>query len=66
MMTMNSHSSKLLYNTAIVNKLSELVKQNPDMRFTQLLWAAGIIESTTDSSGNTKVVDNFYEESELT
>lgn len=61
-----SLSNRLLYNRAIIDKLSELVQQNPHLRFTQLLWVTGIIESETDSDGNTKVVDNFYEESERT
>ena len=35
--------------------------EHPEMRFHQLLWAAGLMERRDD-----KVVDKFYEESEDT
>lgn len=47
-----------LYNTAIVNKLQELIKKHPDLRFHQILWATGLI---IEQSG--KIVDKYYEES---
>lgn len=61
-----SHSNRLLYNRAIINKLKDLVEQYPDLRFGQLLWNAGIIELDNNSDDNAEVLDNFNEESEVT
>ena len=65
-MTTNSHSNRLLYNRAIVNKLSELVEKHPDLRFCQLLVGVDIIKLKENSDGNTEIIDNFNEESEVT
>lgn len=54
-------NARLMYNTAIINKLAELVKLNPQLRFHQLLWAAGLTEKNDD-----EIIDKFYEESEQT
>lgn len=43
-------------NKKIVSKISEFIERCPDMRFIQLLWALGIVNSE----------DRFYEESEIT
>lgn len=59
--------SRLLYNTAIVNKLAELVKNNPDWRFGQIIFNSGVINSSsTDSDGKPIIDDPFYEESRST
>ena len=60
--------SRLLYNKAIIDKLSELVDKFPEQRFGQLLVNSGIIQYKTDISvdGQLEVMDPFYEESELT
>ena len=50
-----------MYNKAIIFKLTNLMAEHPEMRFHQLLWAAGLMERRDD-----KVVDKFYEESEDT
>ena len=33
-----------LYNQSIIDKLSELVKKYPELRFGQILWNCGILE----------------------
>jgi hypothetical protein len=43
---------------AIIHSLEVLARKHPDMRFHQLLWAAGLIEKRSD-----EIVDKFYEES---
>lgn len=60
--------SRLLYNKAIINKLSELIDKFPEQRFGQLLVNSDIIQYEPDISvdGQRKVIDPFYEESELT
>ena len=60
--------SRLLYNKAIIDKLSELIDKFPEQRFGQLLVNSGIIQYKTDISvdGQLEVMDPFYEESELT
>lgn len=40
--------TRLLYNRAIVDKLKELVENNPELRFGQILWDCGILESIKD------------------
>lgn len=49
--------SRLLYNQAIIDKLQELIKKYPDLRFGQLLLNCDAILINRDP---------FYEESELT
>lgn len=49
---------RYLNNMAIIHSLEVLARRHPDMRFHQLLWAAGLIEKRSD-----KIVDKFYEES---
>ncbi len=60
--------SRLLYNKAIINKLSELIDKFPEQRFGQLLVNSDIIQYEPDISvdGQREVIDPFYEESELT
>ena len=60
--------SRLLYNKAIIDKLSELIYKFPEQRFGQLLVNSGIIQYEPDISvdGQREVMDPFYEESELT
>ena len=60
--------SRLLYNKAIIDKLSELINKFPEQRFGQLLVNSAIIQYKTDISvdGQLEVIDPFYEESELT
>ena len=50
------------HNVSIIEKLSEYIKTNPDLRFHQILWNLGIIE--TDNKG--EILDKYYEESEVT
>ena len=54
-------TQRLMYNKAIIFKLTNLMAEHPEMRFHQLLWAACLMERRDD-----KVVDKFYEESEDT
>ena len=49
-------SNRLKTNEKIVEKISEMVKRCPELRFTQLLWALGFYDGQ----------DNFYEEPEQT
>ena len=60
--------SRLLYNKAIINKLSELIDKFPEQRFGQLLVNSDIIQYEPNISvdGQLEVIDPFYEESELT
>lgn len=60
--------SRLLYNKAIINKLSELIDKFPEQRFGQLLVISDIIQYEPNISvdGQREVIDPFYEESELT
>ena len=60
--------SILLYNKAIIDKLSELIDKFPEQRFGQLLVNSDIIQYEPDTSvnGQREVIDPFYEESELT
>ena len=60
--------SRLLYNKAIIDKLSELIDKFPEQRFGQLLVNSDIIQYKTNISvdGQLEVIDPFYEESELT
>lgn len=59
--------SRLLYNKAIIDKLSELIDKFPEQRFGQLLVNSDIIQYEPDISvdGQREVIDPFYEESEL-
>ena len=60
--------SRLLYNKAIIDKLSELIDKFPEQRFGQLLVNSDIIQYKPDISVDEQreVIDPFYEESELT
>ncbi len=63
--------SRKLYNTAIVEKLKELVNKYPDMRFGQLLVNCDIIRYEKEvlcdgQRENILTVDPFNEESEIT
>ena len=57
--------SRLLYNQAIVNKLQELVKKHPDLRFGQILVNAEIIK-VVPSDKQLLAEDPLYEEPEIT
>ena len=50
------------YNLAILNKLEEFLKEHPDFRFIQALWALDII----DRDENNLIIDRFYEEPDKT
>ena len=56
--------NRKLYNTAIVEKLKELVNKYPDLRFGQILVEAEIIRYYNDPSWAVK--DPYYEEPEVT
>ena len=58
--------SRKLYNTAIVEKLKELVNKYPDLRFGQILVNADIIQIIPNESGIPIAQDPFYEEPEIT
>lgn len=63
--------SRLLYNKAIIDKLSELIDKFPEQRFGQLLVNSGIIqhESNVLVDGQREdilTIDPFYEEPKLT
>jgi len=58
--------SRLLYNKAIIDKLSELVDKFPEQRFGQLLVNSDIIHYESDEREDVLIIDPFYEESELT
>lgn len=58
--------SRKLYNTAIVEKLKELVNKHPDLRFGQILINADIIQVVPNEFGVPIVDDPFYEEPEIT
>lgn len=57
--------SRKLYNTAIVNKLVELVNKHPDLRFGQILANAEVITYENDCDEMVPK-DPFYEEPEVT
>ena len=50
------------YNLEILNKLQEFLKEHPDFRFIQALWALDII----DRDENNLIIDRFYEEPDKT
>lgn len=56
------------YNRKIISKLSEIIEQNPDLRFGQILVNYNIIDLVPDHlHGNTLIaLDPFNEESEVT
>lgn len=63
--------SRLLYNRAIINKLSELIEKYPDWRFGQFLINCDIltmsenpISFTNTGEPNYLIDDPFYEEPE--
>jgi len=66
--------NRKLYNTAIVEKLKELVEKYPDLRFGQILINTDILkisenfigESNDGKQRNYIVDDPFYEESKDT
>ena len=57
--------NRKLYNTAIVEKLRELVNKYPDLRFGQILANAEVIIYKNDYD-ETVPIDPFYEEPEVT
>ena len=61
--------NRLMFNRAIINKLSELVESYPDFRFGQLLVNCDIIQYKPSvlvdgQCEDLLTVDPFYEESE--
>lgn len=54
--------SRLLYNQAIIDKLQELIKKYPDIRFGQLLINTGILSQEDEGW----VIDPFYIEPKIT
>ena len=61
--------SRLLYNRAIINKLSELIEKYPYLRFGQLLINCEALSNDFkihDGSEQLFIKDPFYEESEVT
>lgn len=61
--------NRLMFNRAIINKLSELVERYPDFRFGQLLVNCDIIQYTPSvlvdgQREDILTIDPFYEESE--
>lgn len=59
--------SRLLYNKAIINKLSELIDKFPEQRFGQLLVNSGIIQYEDLLIGGQRLtIDPFYEDPEFT
>jgi len=61
--------NRLMFNRAIVNKLSELVERYPDFRFGQLLVNCDIIQYKPSvlldgQYEDILTIDPFYEESE--
>ncbi len=57
-------TNRKLYNTAIVNKLVELVNKYPDLRFGQILVNAEIIRYKNDYD-EIVPIDPFNEEPEI-
>ena len=57
--------NRKLYNTAIVEKLRELVNKYPDLRFGQILANAEVIIYKNDYD-ETVPRDPYYEEPEVT
>ena len=59
--------NRKLYNTAIVEKLRELINKYPDLRFGQILINSDIIQFTKDDKGFPLAVkDPYFEEPEVT
>ena len=62
---MENVKNRLLYNRAIINKLSELIEKYPYFRFGQLLINTGVLEADLTSIDEFKLKDPFNEESEI-
>ena len=61
--------NRYYYNRLILNKLSRLVKDNPNLRFNQLLMACRLLEVEEvliDGERCPVIKDSFYEESKIT
>lgn len=50
------------YNLKILNILESFLKEHPDFRFIQALWALNIV----NRNENNQIIDRFYEESNIT
>lgn len=59
-------NNRLVYNRAIVDKLSKLIEKYPDFRFGQLLVNTEIIQYCSDLNEQMFVKDPFNEESKIT
>lgn len=67
--TVTMTGNRYQYNTAIINRLKELIEKYPELRFNQLLIDCGVLSSEDHmvlSTGNSFIKDPFYEESETT
>lgn len=53
--------NRYISNKKILDIIAKSIDENHDMRFIQILWALGIINSKNDI-----IEDRFYEESEET
>lgn len=51
--------SRSEYNKKILELISVLMENQPELRFCQILWALQIIEKDVSSG---EIIDNFYEE----
>lgn len=61
--------NRLLYNKAILDKLTELVMKYPQLRFNQILIDCGILEMEEvlcEGERQQVIKDSFYEEPEIT
>lgn len=56
-------NDRLVNNRAIVQKLAEMVEKYPDMRFTQLLFNAGVTQEHLENGMMTRIESNYNEES---
>ncbi len=65
---LNDTTTRRKYNELILRELERAIKENPDLRFIQALWAVGLIDSDSqrDAEGRFKVIDRFFEESVAT
>lgn len=67
--TVTVTDNRYQYNTAIINRLKELIEKYPELRFNQLLIDCGVLNSEDHmvlSTGSSFIKDPFYEESEVT
>ena len=56
---------RITANKAILEILSRLVEENPDLRFHQLLAAADVLKKVWSAESRIEYVDEFYVESDV-